>query len=280
MVREIRSLKGIELGVLYRAFVDAFSDYVVSLQPTEDQLRELFKRRGVDLSISAGAFVEGELVGFTFNAMDQYQNLATVYDAGSGVVPTHRRQGISDAIFRFLTPLLKNAGGEQYLLEVIESNLPAVKLYEKIGFRFSRKFDVFVGSVQGIVPASAFEIREVEPNWEYWKTIWDWEPSWQNSSASIQRSSKEKLFRGVFLQNRCIGYGIIYPESGDVPQFCIEREFRGRGAGKSLIAALQTLTGAQLRFINLDSSSEATIRLIESCGVPRFGSQLEMRMKL
>ena len=278
-IMEITSLEATEFTVLHRAFLNAFSDYVVKMQPDEDQLRELFARRGVDLSLSAGAFADNTLVGFTFNALGQYQNVMTAYDAGSGVLPAYRRQGISDKIFQFLIPRLTAAGVEHYLLEVIEQNVAAVKLYEKIGFRFSRKFDVFVGTPQ-VSESSLFEIHEIQPDWERWREMWDWEPSWQNSSDSLQRSRKEKLFRGVFLEDRCIGYGILFPESGDVPQFCVDRKFRGRGAGKLLMHALQNLSSVPLRFINLDSSSEPTIHFMESCRIPRFGCQLEMRLIL
>jgi ribosomal protein S18 acetylase RimI-like enzyme len=277
---DIKTLKQTDFRLLYRAFLEAFSDYAVKMQPSEDQLLELFTRRGVDLSLSAGAFVDETCVGFTFNALDEYQNVMTAYDAGSGVVPAFRRKGISDEIFHYLLPQLKDAGAQNYVLEVIEQNTPAVKLYEKIGFYFVRRFDVFVGTIETVSVNSAFETREIPANWDYWRTIWDWEPSWQNSSASLQRSKKERLIRGIFLENRCIGYAIIFPDSGDVPQFCVERQFRGKGAGKVLIQSLQKFSTLPLRFINIDSSSEPTIRLLESCGIPKVGSQLEMRLIL
>jgi len=276
----VRLLTDIRFEIVHQTFIDGFSDYLAPLQPTQDQLREMFTRRGVDQSLSAGAFVNEDLVAFTFNALDEYQNLRTVYDAGSAVLPAYRRQGLSDAIFQFLLPQLKQAGAQQYLLEVIEKNIPALRLYEKIGFRFSRKFDVYVGTVSIQEDRTLFTLREIEPDWGYWQTIWDWEPSWQNSSESIRRSKKPRFIRGVFLKDRCIGYGIIYPESGDVPQFCIDPEFRGRGAGKFLLQSLQSLTSQPTRYINIDNASTSTVHLLERCGVPKFGTQLEMRMML
>jgi ribosomal protein S18 acetylase RimI-like enzyme len=278
---EIRLLTNVGFSVLYQAFAEAFSDYIVPLQPNEDQLREMFTRRGVDYAISAGAFIGQELVGFTFNAVDDYEGIRTIYDSASGVLPAYRRQGISDRIFRFLLPQLKGIQAKQYLLEVVERNTAALKLYEKIGFKIWRKFDVFVGVVNKEArKASDFVIRDVTPDWDSWETIWDWEPSWQNSSASIRRSRKEKIFCGVFLKERCIGYGIVYPSSGDVPQFCIAPDYRRRGAGRSLMHALQTRTTRELRLLNIENGSEATVRFIEKCGISKFGSQFEMRMPL
>jgi len=172
---DIQFLDKTEFSVVHQAFIEAFSDYIIPMRPIEAQLREMFTRRGADMAISAGAFVNSKLVGFTINAMDSYQNVRTVYDTGSGVVPEYRRRGISDAIFRFMLPALKDTGAVQYLLEVFEENIPAVRLYEKIGFRMSRKFAAFRGVVRiERRTDSSFEIRETVPDWNYWARIWEW----------------------------------------------------------------------------------------------------------
>jgi ribosomal protein S18 acetylase RimI-like enzyme len=279
---EFQFLDKIEFSTVHQAFVGAFSDYIIPMRPTYEQLREMFDRRGANMAISAGAFLDRKLVGFTINAIDTYQKLRTVYDTGSGVLPEYRRRGISDAIFRLLLPKLKEAGAEQYLLEVFEQNVPAVRLYEKTGFRVSRKFQAFRRSIGSAASQnSRFEIREIVPEWSYWARQWDWEPSWQNSIRSIERSLAPKTILGIFSENTCIGYGIVYPSSGDVPHFCIVPEFRRRRAGTLLMHALQNSAGVdrELRAINIESTAETAIHFLESCGFQKFGTQLEMRMR-
>jgi ribosomal protein S18 acetylase RimI-like enzyme len=242
----------------------------------------MFTRRGADLGLSVGAFENGKLVGFTINAIDEFESILTIYDTGSGVQPEFRRRGISDAIFRFLLPKLKETGAEQYVLEVFENNLPAVRLYQKIGFQTFRRFRAYRGFV---LPEgshdSGFEIRETVPDWNFWKTQWEWEPSWQNSIRSIERSKSPRITLGIFRSGILIGYGIVYPISGDIPQLCIHPEHRRIGAGARLMKELQERAGQgkELRVINVENNAAPTIRFLEAQGLQMFGTQLEMRMK-
>ena len=51
------------------------------------------------------------------------------------VSPAYRRQGVGEKLVTMLTERLKNAGVLAVLLEVRVSNVPAIGLYEKLGFR-------------------------------------------------------------------------------------------------------------------------------------------------
>jgi len=277
---DLQFLNQVEFSILHRAFLEAFSDYVIPLQPSEEALREMFTRRGANLGLSAGVFENGKLVGFTINAIDHFEGVLTIYDTGSGVHPEYRRRGISDAIFRFLLPKLKETGAEQYLLEVFENNLPAVRLYQKIGFQTFRKFRAYRGFVSKTSRDSNFQIRETTPDWNFWKTQWEWQPSWQNSIASIERSESPRITLGIFHDAVLIGYGIVYPASGDVPQLCIDQDHKRIGAGAVLLSTLQEKAGKEFRVINVEDTADSTIQFLERMGLQVFGTQLEMRMKL
>ncbi len=280
---EIRFLDGIEFSTLHRCFLEAFSGYLVPMKSTEEQFREMFARRGADLSISPGAFADGKLVAFTLNAVDRHQNVMTAYDLGSGVVLDYRRRGLATSILKFSLPKLKAAGASRYLLEVLEQNLPAVRLYEKIGFRITRRFEAFRREVAPpLVSHSRYQTLVIEPDWEFFSRIWDWEPSWQNSIRSVQRSKSARTVLGVFSESNLIGYGIVYSDSGDVPQFCIDPAFRRSGAGTLLIGALQACVDPEipLRGVTIDSSSVSTVRFLLSQGFENFISQYEMEMEL
>lgn len=280
---EIRFLDGTEFTALHHSFLKAFSDYRLPMNLTEEQLWEMFTRRGADLSISPGAFVDGNLVGFTFNAVDRHRDVMTVYDVGSGVVPDYRRRGVASSILKFSLPKLKATGAKRYLLEVFQQNSAAIGLYEKNGFRVVRNFEAFRRQVAPtFVSHPRYHTRIIEPDWECFARIWDWEPSWQNSIHSVQRSRSAKTVLGVFSENTCIGYGIVYPDSGDVPQFCIDPAFRRMGAGTMLMGALQACVDPkiQLRAVTIDSSSTSTIRFLLSQGFENLISQHEMEMEL
>jgi len=46
-----------------------------------------------------------------------------------------RRQGIGEALIRIALKEAREKGGERATLEVRESNIPAIRLYEKLGFK-------------------------------------------------------------------------------------------------------------------------------------------------
>ena len=50
------------------------------------------------------------------------------------VAPEYRRRGVGEALVSALAEVLKEQGNESLALEVRASNIPAIALYEKLGF--------------------------------------------------------------------------------------------------------------------------------------------------
>src|SRR3982751_5092132 len=87
------------IAALYCTFLEAFSDYVFPFALTESQFRNHIDVNAVDLERTAGCFDDGRLVGFSLNGFGEWHGKSTIYDAGTGVVPAFRRQGISREMF-------------------------------------------------------------------------------------------------------------------------------------------------------------------------------------
>lgn len=272
---------------LYSTFIKAFSDYAVKMQPSEGQLLEMLTRRGIRYDLSVGAFNDHQLVGFNLNALDLWKGRLTVYDTGTGVIPEYRGQGIASQIFAFSLPKLKQASAQQYILEVIDTNVSAIKVYEKVGFREVRKLESFKssGSVarSPIEEATETQLRIVsEPDWELFQSFWDWEPAWQNSINSIKRSLDIKVVVCAYSEGRCVGYGVVYPSNGDIPQLAIDKGYRRRGIGTRLLQSLETQIKMEQigRMINIDASAESTLRFCEAVGMKKIVNQYEMLLEL
>ncbi|HEX6087578.1 MAG TPA: GNAT family N-acetyltransferase, partial [Thermoanaerobaculia bacterium] len=127
----IRTLTHDDFESLFAAFTAAFSDYVVPLVLTREQLMEMFTRRGWVPELSVGAFDGGAMVAFTVNCVDGDR----AYDSGTGVVPTHRRSGLARRLMETSFELLRP---REYVLEVIDANERARALYRDLGFRETR----------------------------------------------------------------------------------------------------------------------------------------------
>lgn len=272
-----RLLSSADFHPLYECFLEAFSDYQVSLQMSEEQFEWRLKRDGVELEISAGAFDGERMIGFYVNGRGLWRGKETAYDAGTGVIPSHRRRGVAEELFEFLAPRLREVGITQYLLEVLTSNERAVSLYRKIGFEDARTLAV-LRSNETMKPLDDLEgvaIRHLEePEWDVFCAYWDGEPSWQNSIDAVERVRNHTEIVGAFVDEKCVGYGIVYKPSGLLMQLAVAQGFRRRGIGRKLLA---TLSGdGILKTNNVDEKLKGTLEFYMANGFEVVLRQFEM----
>lgn len=274
-----RYLKDSDFSELHATFLDAFSDYFISFQLSEEQLKNHIALNSVDLSRSVGAFSEDKMVGFTLNGFGEWNDKKTVYDAGTGVIPAFRHQGIGRRIFDFMTPQFRAAGYEQMLLEVISENVNAIRLYEKLGFQKTRRLLYFERRAPfDFEPQTAFEMREISnPDWHLFEKFSDGQTSWQNS-ATAMRQTPRKVILGAFAGDECVGCGIFFPKTGSIAQLAVAREHRRKGAASAVLAEMQTRIGKDknLKASNVDETIESAVAFFKKRGFSETLSQWEM----
>jgi len=131
----LKSLEFLDLADIVHTFNCAFADYIVPVRLDERQLQRKVIAENIDLACSAGAFDGGELVGLILHGRDELNGDKVLYNGGTGVLPEYRGQGLVGRFYEFLGPRLIKAGFDHCLLEVITTNVPAIRAYEKVGFR-------------------------------------------------------------------------------------------------------------------------------------------------
>lgn len=284
---EIKLLSGVNIKTIHNSFERAFSDYVEPFKISVSLLKYMIERRGYNEDISFGAFDEGELVGFTLNGKGMWNNLSTAYDTGTGIVKEYRKQGIATKMFTESLQILRDNGIEQYLLEVIKSNTKAYDLYKKAGFSVVREFDYFVSEVSEFnltkdkLPDSYSFLNDIRPDWDLLRSFWEFVPSWQNSVESIQRKESGFKIIGISFENNIIGYGIIEPETGDIPQFCIDKDHRNRKLGTILFSELAKYSkNGEIRIINTAEEYEPVKKFMKSLNISPGLGQYEMILPL
>ena len=258
-----RTLTGDDFEIVHRAFVEAFSDYVVPMQLTREQLREMLTRRGWVPELSIGVFDGETLAAFTLNGAEGDR----AYDSGTGVLPSHRRRGLGRVVMEESFDILRANGFREYVLEVIESNTKAHQLYLSLGFVETRalqcwRFESSAGERAPVLD----ELPVITP---------DVQPSWQNSSASISRAKDPHVILGDEQ-----GYSVVFPSNGDLPLLFVQPEARRRGVGTRLLRAAATEAGKPLRIINVDERDPGVARFLEAAGAQRTVRQLEMALRL
>ena len=281
-LRRCRFLNEDYFSQLYDAFIEAFSDYVVPFALTETQFRNHIILTAVDLERTVGCLDNDKVVGFSLNGFGDWEGKRTVYDAGTGVIRDHRRQGVSEAMFDLMLPIFKENGAEQCLLEVVTTNTAAIRLYEKLGFYIARELALL--QCDGMISVSAeppqnIEISEIdEPDWDLLTTFWDGKPSWQNSVDAVNRSQKMKRIMGAFIGGRCVGYVVFSAKFGRVAQFAVDKAQRNRGVGTALLSSMQRemAEGFSMQVINIDKSIITAMNFFRNRGFYERLSQHEM----
>jgi ribosomal protein S18 acetylase RimI-like enzyme len=277
----IRSLAHCSFSELYAAHVKAFKDY--PFQWSKDALQKTIHRRGFDPQLSFGAFDNNELVSFTWNGIGEFKNIPTAYDTGTGTAQEYRGRGLASKIFEHSIPFLKEAGIEQYILEVLEENEKAFSVYSKQGFTVSRKFDCFrVNSNEWKMPARSLpkniHVKEINLGFQKeMECMIDFDLSWQNNFSALSKNPNDLKILGAFDDQVLIAYGIIEPQSGDIPQLAVNRTHRRKGIGSMLLNELKKLNTADVvKIINIPNDQQDIICFIHYNSIPKLVSQYEM----
>lgn len=282
---KITSLKDISYEILFAAFNEAFVDY--EMQLSSDELLKMLNRRGFVPELSYGAFEGEKLVAFTFNGIGKYNEIKTAYDTGTGTVKDYRGKGLATAIFTHSIPFLKEAGVTQYLLEVLQHNTKAVSVYKNLGFKVNREFNYFVSKENEIIrdrkeSNTISQIRQIDLSFSNSMIeFWDFKPSWQNSFEAISRKIEDFIIIGAFINQQLTGYCIFEPQSGDITQIAVKKEYRRNGIATALLnQALSSITHDSVKVINTDIECESITAFLQSKSIQLKGMQFEMIKQL
>ncbi len=278
---ECRFLTSQLFPAIHETFVAGFADYLIKFQLSEHQFQNHIRLNAVDLDRSVGCFDGESLVGVSLNGFGEWEGKPTTYDAGTTVRPEYRRRGISRAMFDQMIPKFAGEGFEQFLLEVITENEPAVKLYKSLGFYTTRELLLLEAESPvklGTPAPDSIEIREIHRHESIpYENFWDGKPSWQNSREAVERSLRTKRFFGAFDGDDCVGYIIFSAGMGRLAQIAVRRDHRRKGIASRLLLEMQKDSSDQkLQVINLDESLTESVVFFRNRGFRKVLGQFEM----
>ena len=279
------TLENVSIEKLHTTFTEAFSDYEVKIDIPILKLQQRLQRTGYLTEASIGASDNDVLVGFLLNSIREWDGKLTAYDTGTGVIKEYRNKGITSTMFVNVLKNLKEMEVKQYLLEVIQSNTSAVHLYKKQGFEVSREFECFNLDKKLFTCAPTHQVQHIneitEIDWIKLMSFWDFKPSWQNSVDSINAVSDEFICSIVSINDEIVGYGIIDKNTGDIPQIAVDKNYRGKGIGSSILAdLLKNTESCSLNVVNVDSQCDSMKDFLLNLGFKLMIKQYEMILAL
>jgi ribosomal protein S18 acetylase RimI-like enzyme len=278
---DIRSLADSTFDELYACHIEAFKDY--PFQWDKDALYKTIHRRGYDPSLSFGAFHQNKLVAFTWNGIGMFNGVRTAYDTGTGTMEEHRGKGLASKIFEYSILFLKEAGIQQYILEVLEENEKAYSVYQKQGFAITRTFDCFRTSInEWQLPEYHLKenvsLKEIDFGYQpLMEKMIDFKLSWQNDFQALLKKPEDFVVISAIKDDVLVGYGIVEPGSGDMSQLAVTKSERRKEIGSLIITELKKRIAADIvKIVNIPSDEKGIIEFVNKNGVPKIVSQFEM----
>lgn len=282
-----KSLESTSIDELHKTFIEAFSDYQVNLNMSLSSFEDMLERHGYLNKASVGAFDDDKLIGFLLVGIRMWNGKMTAYDTGTAIIKKYRSHGITSKMFLKNKELLMAMGIETYLLEVIQNNDAAVKLYRKQGFEISRNFDCFKLK-KSDYKADLMNKNKIENinllNDNYMsklKNFMDFEPSWQNSVDSIMAVPHNFICSAAFDKENIMGYGIMEKGTGDIVQLAVDKNYRRRGIGTGILNNLiSNADSDNISILNVDSEYKNIEGFLSKAGFECYVKQYEMFLKL
>lgn len=266
--------------ILLATFNEAFSDYLVPLQLTKEQLERKLIADSIDLSLSVGVYEEEKLIGFILHGIDILDGEKAAYNAGTGVIPSGRGRQLTRLMYQFILPLFKTAGIQYCYLEVLDQNIPAIKSYKSVGFTAERELICFKGTPQIPKNPDTYTVTELKNiDWKQLTSIWDWQPSWQNSITALKNIGSGNRSIGIYREDKLVAYANYNPQNNRISQLAVAKEHRNQGLGSALFQYIFKENSIEISLINIDATAVETIRFLKSTGLISFVNQLEMKKK-
>lgn len=277
----VQPLACVDMQALRSCFNASFSNYYKPVQFSREQFSDKVITEAIDLKLSFGVFNADELVGFILNGIDGTGNQKIAYNTANGILPEYRGYELSYLLYKNSIEQLKQAGITKILLEVIEQNIPAIKIYQSFGFITTRKLN----SYKGVPVLNELQPIEIEtlptPDWELIQKNCEWKPSWQFSTNSIKRAQSNYTQQVAFSNNKPVAYCISNFDTGTVAHFgCCALDCKEIFLASLFSQVRAGSTNQHISVINVDSNALYANTFLLSIGMSRSFTSCEMELAL
>lgn len=273
---ELRRLTREDIPELLSTINGAFADYIVPFQLNAEQLAFKMKTEDILPEYSTGAFEAGKMIACIMHGLRDTDGKLLVYNAGTGVLPEWRGKGLVGRLYDHILPFLQAQKVTQVMLEVIETNEPAIRAYGKCGFTIQRKLLCFDGTLATGPGRDIATIRQLDHlDWKVLRSFRDILPAWQNAAATMEHIQPKAL--GAFAGEQLIGYILFNPATRRLYQLAVAPAFRRKGVATQLLAYVQQeLAGQKLQWNNVDETATGLKIFLERQGLVNTINQFEM----
>lgn len=251
-----------------------FSDYFIHIELTLPIFLNMARTESIDLGSSRIIWLDDEAVGIALIARRGWTSrLATM-----AIAPASRGRGAGRAAMDLLLAEASTRGDHAMVLEVIENNAPAVRLYEACGFHTERRLVSYEGTFAGTEERA--ELKEVDIR-EVARLVTMYgldDLPWQISGESLAQSGAPS--KGYQLDAACVVISNPEAEQVAIRSLVVRPESRGQGQARRLIEAVIAKYPGK-KWLVPALCPEEVGPVFEKVGLQRGElSQLQMRIKI
>jgi ribosomal protein S18 acetylase RimI-like enzyme len=124
------------LDELIDAQNEIFSDYIIPMKSSKQFFIDFQNSVGGDMRNVIVALSDKHIIGYVNPVVDGREG----WIGGVGVIPSARGKGVGKMLMTAAEDFCREKGVSEVSLEVIEGNLRAQRLYEKLGYSATRKY--------------------------------------------------------------------------------------------------------------------------------------------
>jgi ribosomal protein S18 acetylase RimI-like enzyme len=224
---------------LHAAYVAGYRGYYVHVDLPLESFRAELVMEDVDLTASAVARLDDEIVGVALLAIRGLRGRI----AGIGVAPQHRGRRVGETLMHRLLDEARARGVQWLWLEVLTQNEPAIRLYQKLGFRRIRRLLVLSRPADTPRPARpGVRVVELPPErvWPCFDSFHNVRPCWQRERVSLEGRMRDLKARAITIGPEIIAELLFVRHQSQLRQFDLasDPKFDRRALGKTLLQAL------------------------------------------
>ncbi|MBW5445794.1 GNAT family N-acetyltransferase [Cohnella sp. CFH 77786] len=260
----IRYSKGTEAGMdlLYQAFTDGFSDYMLKMEISRDLFeKRFFGPEGNRLEHTFLAQAGGKPVGVVLGGVKGYEGIKTMRCGALAVHPEFRRDGVGRRLMELHQEEAVRLGCGQLFLEVIAGNDRAIDFYTKLGYEKVYDLEYFTLADVSlpdpghtgpaiIKPAGILDFQAIR------RRLSEVHVSWQNDVDYIEQSEGIVLY-GAYSMDRLVGL-ICLHLTGRIKFLWVDEPVRRQGIGIGLLRKAASELG--LSKLHLNMAGNASLR--------------------
>ncbi len=272
------------LSALHKAFIEAFSTPSLKVQLSIGNFKVRIENKlNLVPDYSYLLLQHNQVIGFLLQTINSYEKKNTLYNGGIGIIPSRRRKGYAGGLLeKGLEEAAIKENLSRSMLEVVDDNRPGNQLYESFGFQYRRTLKCF--KLNSCPENSSKHERWILKEFPLSKLnlvnhLPSYVPAFIDSFEQLLKNSEYERFLCLENKGEIMGYIIFQPKTGRISQLVVNRNYRGKGIGRHLVAEAWTRSEPNyLTLMNIPETETETLEALEKIGFENQIDQYEMEL--